>query len=266
MAMNFTRKAALAAVGFGLASPAAAQSIAERVSRVEDGTVRMSFAAREEVCGSGTSIQTGPRSRTNWGNERSTRDVEWDYDCDPGPVRVVMGIVDGEIATIRTYVGGRWRAPREGTVDLGTVSAREAADYLVSLAGRLPGKAGREAIFPSTLADSATVWPALMRIARNEERPHATRRDAVFWISQMAGDRVTEGLDELVRDDDVTREVREQAVFALSQRPKDEGIPALIRIARTNRDPEVRKKALFWLGQSEDPRALAVFEEILTRR
>jgi hypothetical protein len=44
---------------------------------------------------------------------------------------------------------------------------------------------------------------------------------------------------------------------------KTEGVPALLRIARSNPDPELRKTALFWLGQSEDPRALALFEEIL---
>jgi HEAT repeat protein len=55
-------------------------------------------------------------------------------------------------------------------------------------------------------------------------------------------------------------------VFALSQEPRDEGVPALIRIVKSNRSPGVRKKALFWLGQSEDPRALALFEEILTGR
>jgi HEAT repeat protein len=57
--------------------------------------------------------------------------------------------------------------------------------------------------------------------------------------------------------------VRKQAVFALSQRPSDEAVPALIRIARSNREPEIRRTALFWLGQSEDPRALGLFEEIL---
>jgi hypothetical protein len=36
-----------------------------------------------------------------------------------------------------------------------------------------------------------------------------------------------------------------------------------MRIARTNDDPELRKTALFWLGQSEDPRAVTLFEEIL---
>jgi HEAT repeat protein len=55
-------------------------------------------------------------------------------------------------------------------------------------------------------------------------------------------------------------------VFALSQRPREEGIPALIAVAKTNRDPEIRRKALFWLGQSEDPRALDLFEQLLTKR
>jgi HEAT repeat protein len=55
-------------------------------------------------------------------------------------------------------------------------------------------------------------------------------------------------------------------VFALSQRPQSEGVPILIRLARTDRDPEIRRDALFWLGQSNDPRALDLFEELLVRR
>ena len=61
------------------------------------------------------------------------------------------------------------------------------------------------------------------------------------------------------------RDVREQAVFALSQQPREVGVPALLQIARTNRDPDVRRKAFFWLGQTHDPRALALFEEVLSR-
>ena len=37
--------------------------------------------------------------------------------------------------------------------------------------------------------------------------------------------------------------------------PKDEGVPKLIAVARTNRNREVRKQAMLWLGQSKDPRA-----------
>jgi len=57
--------------------------------------------------------------------------------------------------------------------------------------------------------------------------------------------------------------VKRRAVFALSQLPKDEGVPMLIEIARSNRNPEVRRQAMFWLGQSHDPRAVAFFEKVV---
>jgi HEAT repeat protein len=58
--------------------------------------------------------------------------------------------------------------------------------------------------------------------------------------------------------------VREQAIFALSQIRGGEGVPLLVSIARdTRRDPEQRRKAVFWLGQSKDPRAMEFLEEIL---
>ncbi|HEY7545374.1 MAG TPA: HEAT repeat domain-containing protein [Blastocatellia bacterium] len=49
----------------------------------------------------------------------------------------------------------------------------------------------------------------------------------------------------------------------MSQRPKDEAVPLLIKIARTHSKPEVRKQAIFWLGQTGDERALEFFKEIL---
>jgi HEAT repeat protein len=52
-------------------------------------------------------------------------------------------------------------------------------------------------------------------------------------------------------------------VFALSRRPREEAVPNLVRIARTHRDPEMRRQALFWLGRIDDARALALFEELL---
>ena len=244
-----------------------AQSIADRVSRAGNGSVRMSFATRPEVCGRGGNIQRGGSWHSNSGSydRNYTRDVEWEAACDYGPGRLVLEKRDGEIVALRFYVGGRWR-PSSDATDLGNVPAREAADYLLSLASTLPGKAGREAIFPATIADSATVWPALLRLAKSEGRPRETRKQAVFWLGQAAGEAATAGLDSLSNDATVDREVQKQVVFALSQRPRDEGIPILLRVARTHRDPEVRRDAMFWLGQSNDPRALALFEELLTKR
>jgi hypothetical protein len=252
----------------GVTSIAPAQSIASRVARVSNGTVRMSFATKPGICGSGNSIRhNNGRGRTTWGDDwNRSRDVEYDNDCDLGPARVVIDRRNGEIADLRFYVGGRWRPASSDVIDLGMVPAGEAADYLVSVAQSERGSMGEKAIYPATLADSSNIWPALLRIARNDNLPRSTRTSSVFWLGQAAGDAATANLKDIVIDNSVDREVRESAVFALSQRPRDEGIPALIAVARTNKDPEIRKKALFWLGQSRDPRAIDLFEELLTRK
>ena len=251
-----------------LAASANAQTVAGKVARVANGTVRLSFAARPDICGSGNSIRhSNSRGRTTWGdNWNSSRDVEWDVDCDMGPGRVVVEKRGGEIADLRFYVGGRWRPAGSDVVDLGMVPAGEAADFLLAVAQSEKGSMGSKAIFPATIVDSANVWPTFIRIARNDNLPRETRNQSVFWLGQAAGEAVTKDLKDIVLDNGVSREVREQAVFALSQRPREEGVPALIAVARTNKDPEIRKKALFWLGQSHDPRAIDLFEELLTRR
>ena len=258
-----------------VAGPAAAQRLGARVAAAPDGTVRLSFAARPGVCGDGRNLIalecTG--GKCGWGRGRHTITLdggyhgdEVEYDCEPGPVRVSLTLRAGRVQSLRTYVGGRWVTPsRDAAVtDLGTASAHDAVEFLLGLATREETRAGEEAILPVTLADSVTVWPTLLKLARDDRAPGRTRRQAVFWLGQAAGDAASRGLTDLVDDADLDRDVKEQAVFALSQQPREAGVPALIRIARTHPEPGVRRKALFWLGQSGDPRALALFEEILT--
>ena len=259
-----------------VAGPAAAQRLGARVAAAPDGTVRLSFAARPGVCGDGRNVIAlecvggkcgrGGRGRTITFDGGFGGD-EVEYDCEPGPVRISLTIRTGRVRSLRTYVGGRWvTPPRDAAVtDLGTASPQDAVDFLLGLATREDTRGGEEAILPATLADSVTVWPMLLKLARDDRAPARTRRQAVFWLGQAAGDAATRGLADLVDAGDVDRDVKEQAVFALSQQPRDAGVSALIRIARTHPDPGVRRKALFWLGQSGDARALALFEEILTK-
>ncbi|MEP6689176.1 MAG: HEAT repeat domain-containing protein, partial [Gemmatimonadales bacterium] len=168
----------------------------------------------------------------------------------------------GRVTDANTYVGGRWRPSSGTTTDLGQLPAAQAATELLALVEQGRAEA-EELVTAAALADGVVVWPVLLRIARRPELPLETRRQAVFWLGQAAGEAATRGLDSLATDRGGELEVRKQAVFALSQRPADEGVPVLIRIARSNPHAELRKTALFWLGQSEDPRALALFEEIL---
>ena len=246
------------------------QGLERRVAAAPDGTVRFSFAARPGVYGNGRNVISWDcrdgrcRHRQVQGSFSDVDGDDWTSACDSGPVRVVLTLQAGTVTGLRTYVGGDWR-PGAGVSDLGTVGAREAAAYLLALAAKDSGRAAERAILPATLADSVTIWPDLLRIARDARISRRVRRSAVFWIGQAAGDAATRGLTDLVDDRATDRDVREQAVFALSQRPREEGVPALIRIAKEHRDAELRRKAIFWLGQSDDPRALALFEELLTK-
>jgi hypothetical protein len=241
-------------LGALLALPAssAAQTLVQRVASLGDGNLRFSFAARPGVCSNGQGITI-----TN-----DDKSEEWESDCAPGPVRVSLHVTGGRVSSAHTYVGGRWRRTEPGTIELGMVPARQTAADLLALAEASRFDA-EQLITAATLADSAIVWPDLLRLARRTDLPLDTRQHAIFWLGQAAGVAATRGLDSLVSDRGSDLEIRKQAVFALSQRPADEGVPALIRIARTSPHAEVRKTALFWLGQSGDPRALALFEELL---
>lgn len=248
-----------------LPAAGAAQGLARKVTDAADGEVRMSFAARPDVCGDGVNtIRFGKRGRV--GRSEDDDDVTYgdsDCPCNNGPVRVVFRVRDHQVTKVRTLVGGAWHSDSRA-VDLGTVSAKDAVATLFAIANDRRNSGGDDAVFPTTLADSVTIWPELLRLARKDDAPHETRKQAVFWLSQVASDSATAGLADLAETEET--EIRKQAVFGLSQRPRDEGVPALIKVARTNNSAEVRRSALFWLGQSEDPRALALFEEILTKR
>jgi hypothetical protein len=236
-------------IGTTLPAMLAGQSLEQRVAAVGNGTARLSFAARPGVCGSVNGISL----------HRSSD--EWENDCGPQEVRVALRVMAGRVVEVRSYVGGRWREGMRAT-DLGAASPGEAAAYLIRLAEREPELQG-DPVLPAALADSITIWPSLLKLARSPTAHTEARRTAVFWLGQAAGAVAAQALDSIADDPHGDREVRKQAVFALSQRDRNEGVPALIRVARTNPDPELRKSALFWLGQSEDPRALALFEEIL---
>ncbi|HEY6853538.1 MAG TPA: hypothetical protein VI139_04775 [Gemmatimonadales bacterium] len=262
-------RALFLAAALAAAAPLAGQGLATRVAHAPDGVLHLTYAARDGVCGNGAGTISFDCSDGTCGHRHITTNSDWDDDapcpCEPGPVRLALEVSAGRVTRLRAYVGGHWKPAAAGVTDLGTVPAAEAARFLLDLARTNMSRVGEEAIFPATLADSVTVWPDLLKLARDASVASHTRNQAVFWLSQAAGDAAVKDLADLVGDDSVDRDVREHAVFALSQEPRDVGVPALIQIARGNKDREVRRKALFWLGQTNDPRALALFEEILTK-
>ena len=254
--------AALATAG---AVQAGAQSLARRLTSIGSGDAQFTFASRDGVCGDGaTFLQDGLGGRTRIyqnGNITSRFHERDEIACEPGPVRIVVSVADGEVVQLRTFAGP---VPRSmgARRDLGEVSVSDAVTFLRGLAERASGRAAEKALLPLVLADSINPWPILLRLARDDQGARAVRRSTGFWLSRGAADKL--GIADADESED--DEVRASAVFALSQQPRDQSVPRLMEIVRTSRRPAVRAQALFWLGQSGDARAIELFAEILERR
>jgi HEAT repeat protein len=143
------------------------------------------------------------------------------------------------------------------------------AGALTTLQGLFPQVTNREVkkqiVFAASVnknSDSAVDF--LINVA-GKDTDREVRKQAIFWLGQKAGQRALEVLGNTVEQNDEDTEVQKQAVFAISQRKKDESVPMLIKIAKTHQKGEVRKQALFWLGQIDDERALELFREILSK-
>ena len=178
---------------------------------------------------------------------------------------VLFRSVDKQVERVRTFsedcaldAGGR-------TVHwLQNVRPADSVALLGSLIDAQPERKSR-VTNAALAAISQHAEPSAVPVIERLARSHATagvRGEALFWLAQMAGDKVAGTITAAI-DNDPDTDVKRRAVFALSQLPKNEGVPLMIDVARKNKNPAVRKQAMFWLGQSKDPRAVEFFAEIL---
>jgi len=143
---------------------------------------------------------------------------------------------------------------------LGNSRGAHGVDVLKRMMANDPSQKVREqVIFALSQSKEPAGMAAVIAAAKND-KDGQVRSKALFWLAQKAASK--QALDNAVLNDP-DRAVKEQAVFALQQLPADQGVPLLIGVAKNNPDPVVRKKAMFWLGQSRDPRALDFFAQVL---
>ena len=115
--------------------------------------------------------------------------------------------------------------------------------------------------------DSDRSVPILKRLmARRDVCSAGLRRQAVFILGQHAGDDPAIAplmLDVVKNDPDP--EVKKMALFSLGQSDDPGAVPALAEILRSSDDRELQKSAVFALGQSDDPRGAATLREYIQR-
>ncbi|MEE8117211.1 MAG: HEAT repeat domain-containing protein [Gemmatimonadales bacterium] len=103
----------------------------------------------------------------------------------------------------------------------------------------------------------------IMAIALDESASVEVRKNALFWAGQMRAVDI-EDLTSLY-DRMTDPEMREHLIFIYSQRRESAAVDKLMDIARNGTSRELRGKAIFWLGQSNDPRVIEFLMEIINR-
>ena len=145
---------------------------------------------------------------------------------------------------------------------IGQRATAENAAFLRSLFGRLrDDEMKKKVLFSLSQMRGQGNERWLLNVALDANQPEEVRKPGLFWASQ-AGVPLPEvvGLYDRIRDADL----REHLIFVLSQRMREPAaMDKIIEIARRDPDRRMREKALFWLGQSRDPRAAAILREVI---
>ena len=95
----------------------------------------------------------------------------------------------------------------------------------------------------------------------NTKQPVETRKKALFWAGQQR--RFDVNLLLPLYEKVTEPELKEHLIFVLAERRESSATDKLIDIAKHDKDREMRKKALFWLAQKNDPRVKQLLMEII---
>ena len=257
------RRSLATAAAVALSAPLNAQSLADRVT-ASDGTVQVIYPSRPSACGDGRSFIGNLFGNNHFysNDEWSSRNGWSTRQCIHGPARIVATVVSGEVTRVRAYVGPV--PPTSADVRTIEATAADAAAWMGDVVARGAPRLASDMLLPLILAAGPEPWPLLVKVARDENRPRDLKRSVMMWLSTGISDHLgISDADDSSSDDD---QMRNQAIYVVSQRPKEESIPTLIELARSSKHPAARKTAIYWLGQSGDPRAIDVYAELLGLR
>jgi HEAT repeat protein len=103
----------------------------------------------------------------------------------------------------------------------------------------------------------------LIEIARDKSISIEARKNALFWAGQSGADvrQLVDLYDEMKGQSDI----QNQLIFVFSQRRDREAVDKLMDIAKNDSDRDLRKQAIFWLGQSRDPRVQQFILDLINR-
>ncbi len=170
---------------------------------------------------------------------------------------------DGQSALMRIAQGDSPVDLRENAVFwLGQSGGPEVIDFLVGLA-RGTSSLGEKAVFALSQLEELQARRALRALVTDAGVSRDVRENAIFWLGQDDGSGSFDFLRDAYRQLDDS-ELKEKVIFSMSQMNGDQSAEWLIAIAKDANEPsDLRQSAVFWLGQSDAPEAMAYLEELI---
>jgi HEAT repeat protein len=159
----------------------------------------------------------------------------------------------------------RFETRKKAVFWLAIARGAEGADIASTMMFNDPNARMREhAAFAFAQSRVPRVATDLIRLG-NTDKVGSVRAKAWFWLAQTGAPEAEQAISVALRKDG-DDEVREEAVLALSQLPDERATRALIALAEDQAlTREQRKRAVFWLSQSESASAQAYLEKVLVR-
>ena len=108
----------------------------------------------------------------------------------------------------------------------------------------------------------ATQW--LIDMAKDKTLDSESRKNAIYWAGQQRSvdmDQLNAIYEQARGDNDV----QTQVLYVYSQRKESTAVDKLMAIAKSDQNIEMRKQALYWLGQKNDPRIRQFIRDLIMK-
>lgn len=138
------------------------------------------------------------------------------------------------------------------------------AEYLQGLFWKTASPELRESVIQAVANQKSpdrTTW--LLGVARDKNQELEPRKKALFYAGQ--GGVELKDLLPLYEELSGQPEMQDQMLYVYAQRKETEATDRLLQIARTEKNPKLRKKAVFWLSQRKDPRVKQYLMELVNQ-
>jgi HEAT repeat protein len=158
--------------------------------------------------------------------------------------------------------------------------AGDEAEYFKSLFSRTASPELREALvqgIANQRTADRTAW--LLSVARDQKQELEVRKKALYYAGQAPPSRqfgltttaqVAVGVElkdllPLYDEFKGQQDMQDQMLYVYQQRREAEATDKLLQIAKAEKNPELRKKAIFWLGTRKDPRVKQFLLDLISQ-